>query len=213
MMTVHSDITEVFGPARDQGERPTCLAFAMSDMNRFHAACEVLSAEYLYRGAAMRTTGWKPGDGTYLRHAIAVTSDTGLPGDALLPYELLEPGMPIPVLPDATTGTFYRNVFAGGKPVQAAEVKAALGQGIPVGLVLKITPEFVLAKDGFVEHSNNVFPNEFHAVIATAAATRNSDSADYIRVRNSWGAGWGDAGHAWLNAAYVNAYMVESFRI
>ena len=48
-ITVRHDLRGRFGPARDQGRRPTCLAFAMSDA---HAATREpwaeLCCEYLF---------------------------------------------------------------------------------------------------------------------------------------------------------------------
>jgi Papain family cysteine protease len=212
-ITVHADLSAAFGPTRSQGDRPTCLAFAMSDLNRFHAGSSVLSAEYLYRGAASKTLGWQPGDGTYLRHAIAVTAAPGLPDEGLLPYEAQEPTLPMLALPTPSDGTFYSNAFAGGAPLPSATVKAMLGKGVPVGLVIKLTPGFVYATNGLIDFSQDVFPDELHAVIATATGTRDGTSAKYIRIRNSWGAGWGDSGYAWLQTSYIDAYTVETFRI
>ena len=212
-ITIHSDHSAAFGPARSQGDRPTCLAFAMSDLNRFHASSTMLSAEYLYRGAAARTPGWQPGDGTFLRHAIAVTAAPGLPEEVLLPYEAMEPTLPMATLPTTSDGAFYSNTFSGGTALPSAAIKAMLGQGVPVGLVIKLTPGFVYATGGLVDFSKDVFPDEYHAVIATAAGTRDSTAVDYIRIRNSWGSGWGDGGYAWLHASYVDAYTVETFRI
>lgn len=212
-ITVHSDHSAAFGPARSQGDRPTCLAFAMSDLNRFHAGSELLSAEYLYRDAATRTPGWQPGDGTYLRYAIAVTAAPGLPEEVLLPYEALEPTLPMPVLPTPSNGTFYITKFSGGAALPSAAIKSLLSQGVPVGLVVKLTPGFVYATGGYIDFSKDVFPDEYHAVVATATGTRDSTAEDYIRIRNSWGTGWGDSGYAWLHVSYVDAYAVETFRI
>jgi hypothetical protein len=40
-----------------------------------------------------------------------------------------------------------------------------------------------------------------HAVIGVACGLVDGENA--ILVRNSWGADWGAAGHAWLTAAFV----------
>src|SRR5438270_597211 len=54
-IVVRHDLRDRFGPARDQGARPTCLAFAMSDA---HAAMiepwNPLSCEYLFFHAQRR---------------------------------------------------------------------------------------------------------------------------------------------------------------
>ena len=54
-ITIRKDLRSRFGPPRDQGQRPTCLAFAMSDA---HGAArgpwEDLSCEYLFHHAKKR---------------------------------------------------------------------------------------------------------------------------------------------------------------
>lgn len=210
---IKSDLSEAFGLPRDQGARPTCLAFAMSDINRFHSSAPMLSAEYLYRSAAHQTPGWQPGDGTYLRHAIAVTKSPGLPEESVLPYQAAEPTLPLSALPSTGKTPFFSNLFSGGNAITAKALADQLAQGIPVGLVIKLTVEFYQPKDALVGYSPMVLPNERHAVIATAAGKHHATGEDYIRVRNSWGPRWGDSGHAWLHANYIDAHAVEAFRI
>lgn len=68
------DLSNSLGPARCQGQRSTCMAFAMSDLNRAASgAPEVLSAEFLYRaaGALTRLEPW-----------AGLTGHRGHPGDA-----------------------------------------------------------------------------------------------------------------------------------
>ena len=66
MVTAMVDLRAQFGAVRDQGDRPTCLAFAASDA---HAACrphwEPLSSEYAFFHAQKRA-GLPPDRGTYL---------------------------------------------------------------------------------------------------------------------------------------------------
>jgi hypothetical protein len=212
-MAVKVDLSPAFGPVRTQGERPTCLAFAMSDINQFHSSAPVLSAEYLYLGAAHRTPGWQPGDGTYLRHAIAVTKSPGLPEESVVPYQPDEPMLPLPALPGTGKSVFFGNTVVGGSTMNSRELTSLLVAGFPVGLVIKLTQEFFRPKGAMVGYSPMVLPNERHAVIATAAGKHQTSGEEYIRVRNSWGPDWGESGHAWLHANYINAHAVEIFRI
>lgn len=72
-ITVVNDLRGRFGPARDQGARPTCLAFAMSDA---HAATRngwtALSCEYLFFHAKQhdKTAPDKGARMNSVRHAV-----------------------------------------------------------------------------------------------------------------------------------------------
>lgn len=209
--TAQTTISGVFGAVRDQGDRPTCLAFAMSDLSKFHAGCEVLSAEYLYRGAALQTIGWQPGDGTYLSQAIAVAAGVGLPHESAFPYELEEPVLPIPVLPAGSPETHFKATFAKLGLLPAHEIAVRLAAGKPVGMIIKLTEDFFKATGGVVPFSPLVIPDERHAVIAVPAG--EAPKPGFTRIRNSWGASWGDAGHAWLHDDYVNTHTVAMFGV
>ena len=79
MIEVVRDLRSAFGPVRDQGDRPTCLAFAVSDA---HAAIrsdwEPLSIEYLFYHA-QRLGGRSAGQGCALQDALRVLRTDGQP--------------------------------------------------------------------------------------------------------------------------------------
>lgn len=206
------DVSSALGPARSQGSRPTCMAFAMSDLSRFHAQSPVLSAEYLYQSAAIRTPGWQPGDGTYMKYAIEAAAEPGLLAEAVLPYQPLEPTLPLTALTLPPDGIFFSTVLRGGKMPNLMGIEAMLSKGSPVGLVIKLTREFMRPDAGLVNYSPMVFPGQLHAVIATAVGTHKTSLGRYIRIRNSWGMSWGDNGHAWLHVDYIDAHTVDAFR-
>lgn len=208
---VQTVISNVFGSVRDQGDRPTCLAFAMSDLSKFHAGCEVLSAEYLYRGAALQTVGWQPGDGTYLSQAIGVAKGVGLPHESTFPYEAEEPVLPIPALPVGSPESHFKTTLAKLGILPAHEIAVRLAANKPVGMIIKLTQEFFEAAGGVVPFSPLVIPDERHAVIAVPSGA--SLKPGYTRIRNSWGDTWGDAGHAWLHDDYVNTHTVAMFGV
>ncbi len=212
-MTTNGNTTVlgVFGGVRDQGDRPTCLAFAMSDLGKYHVGCDVLSAEYLYRGAALKTVGWQPGDGTYLSQAIGVAKGVGLPHESTFPYEPAEPVLPIPPLPVGSPETHFKTTFSKLGILPAADIAARLAAGEPVGMIIKLTPEFFAAAGGVIPFSPLVLPDERHAVIAVPSG--ESFKSGYTRIRNSWGNTWGDAGHAWLHDDYVNTHTVAMFGV
>jgi hypothetical protein len=211
---VHYDLSAAFGPARQQGQRPTCMAFAMSDLSRFYAKSPVLSAEFLYQRAASTTPGWKPGDGTYIEHAIAATFAPGLPGDDFFPYQAIEPTLPLVTLPLPTSANeLHRTKFTSGKISGTSYVRTMLQTGHPVGLVVRVTMDLFRPKSGLVAYSPMVLPNQLHAIVATGYGTHVDSSEPYVRVRNSWGPGWAEQGHAWIHADYIDNHTVNTFKV
>jgi len=81
------DLRAQFGPARNQGSRPTCIAFAFSDG---HAACrgalEPLSVEHLYYHAVQRTPGRDPHAGVNMPTSIEALAEDGQCGETGWPY-------------------------------------------------------------------------------------------------------------------------------
>src|SRR5205085_5453343 len=81
-ITIRHDLRDRFGPARDQGGRETCLAFAMSDA---HAAARgnpwaALCCEYLFYHAKQRDR--TPADEGTTIHAIrAALEHDGQPAE------------------------------------------------------------------------------------------------------------------------------------
>ncbi|WP_257814212.1 C1 family peptidase [Burkholderia glumae] len=213
-MTIHHDLSAALGPVRNQGQRPTCVAFAMSDLSRYYAKSEILSAEYLYQSAAQNTPGWTSTSGTNIAQAVAVTAAPGLPHEAFFPYQPTQPIPPIPALPVPTPpDALHSTTFANGIIAGAAYVKTRLAAGHPVGLVIKLTLDFHRPTEGMVAYTTKVIPNQRHAVVATGYGTHDESAEDYIRIRNSWGTGWGDQGHAWLHVKYIENHTVTAFRI
>src|SRR5437870_4073619 len=83
---IKTDLRHLFGPVRDQGQRPTCLAFAASDV---HAArrggLSPLSCEYAFF-YAQRRAGRRPTDGALLPEMLSAIRDDGQPEEAGWPY-------------------------------------------------------------------------------------------------------------------------------
>jgi hypothetical protein len=83
---IRQDLRPMFGSARDQGMRPTCLAFATSDA---HAALRppwnALSCEFAFYHA-QRRAGRHPSAGASLGSMLAALEGDGQPIEADWPY-------------------------------------------------------------------------------------------------------------------------------
>src|SRR5580692_6695697 len=83
---IKKDLRHLFGPVRDQGQRPTCLAFAASDTHAaVRDAWEPLSCEYAFFQAQNRA-GRGAHDGATLTSMLEVLRHDGQPYESGWPY-------------------------------------------------------------------------------------------------------------------------------
>jgi hypothetical protein len=210
-IVVTSQVDFNFGPAQDQGRRPTCLAFSLSDLNQFsHSSSAVFSAEYLYRSAAGTVPQWKPGDGLPIRAGVNAVGAPGQPEIIYCPYEVDEPSETppsVPVVPAPLFGSPIRTVAS-----PKTSVCAALQNGRPIGLVVRLLTSFYQPVDGRIAMNGHLVDG-LHALVATALGHDVVTKDEFVLVRNSWGASWGIGGCAWLPMAYVHAYATHAFEV
>lgn len=203
MVTLSKDLRGKFGVARDQGARPTCLAFATSDL---HAASRALpfvplSPEFLYFHAIQRTTPPDPGDGVTLSAIESALKTDGQPIESDWPYLTPLPS-PLSAWKPPTGLSVFRQTLSN-KPNAVEDVINAVEADHPVVLCLRITQAFYNPDaDGVVSHIKNDPDTGYHAVVAIALGAIRS--ARLILVRNSWGEDWGLCGNGWLHSKYVS---------
>jgi hypothetical protein len=202
-ITVKMDLRSMFGPVRDQGQRPTCLAFAVSDL---HAALRgdwsSLSCEYIFYHAQKRARR-EPTEGVTLPSILEALRDDGQPHEAAWPYlaelpaDLTQWGPPVGVAP------LLRRAGEPGKDTVESVIEE-LDQGRPVLTLLRLSASFDWAKgDGVVDPGANEKPDLFrrHAVISVGHGDINGERA--VLIRNSWGDGWGASGYGWLTDKFL----------
>ncbi len=202
-MQITTDLRPLLGPVRDQGLRPTCLAFALSAAHEvFHERQAPLSTEWLFYHA-VKLAGDTPDAGLAPSFAAAVLSEPGQPDEKEWPYE--KQAATYPWRPPKKIGQLF---CAGAEidSVQIDRVVARLNKGQPVVLCLLIDETMFSWTDcagtAFITHQPPPFdPGSGHAVVAVGWGTNGSDRQ--ILIRNSWGSEWGDHGHAWLSEAYT----------
>lgn len=204
------DLSASLGPARDQGKRSTCMAFAMSDMNRIRAdAPDVLSAEFLYQAAGALIPGWQPGQGLFTTAAIQATSSPGQPFETAFPYQASEPtGVGTPTAPAGA------RLFSSQVPVRHNAMQSvidSLAQGASVGLVTRVTPGLFNPVGGVVAYETLAIPGAYHAILAVGWGTEPTSGTRYLLIRNSWGSAWARAGHAWLPEPFIELHVLEAF--
>lgn len=211
MMSVKviKDLRSLFGPVRDQGQRPTCLAFAASD---HHAALRgewsPLSCEFLFYHAQQRANR-KPTDGAILSELLEALRQQGQPPESVWPYVPDDPtDFAAWLPPDSVAPVFKRAGEISGNTVDA--IIAELDHNRPVMTLIKLSHSFDwVGPDGIVDQQPNEMPSHLrrHAVVSVGHGILEGQRT--ILVRNSWGDGWADGGYAWLTEAFLSPRVIR----
>ncbi len=202
-IAVSVDLRALFGPVRNQGPRPTCMAFAASDAHAgLRNGWAPLSCEYAFY-QAQRRAGRPPTTGALLSSMLEALHEDGQPEERGWPYLPATPTDTASWTPPAEVGALFgRN---GEKSVHSLDwVIGELGQGRPVIILLMLSRAFYARNPfGVVDPTNDETPEpqRRHAVIAVGYGTVDTQRA--ILVRNSWGPTWGDAGYGWLTERFI----------
>jgi hypothetical protein len=189
------DHTAGQSPVIDQGLRGTCLAAAATAGHEFLRAPLRLSVEHLAWNAQRRAAVPK---GATLRGIHAALTKDGQCEARAWPYDPMGPSSC-----PADVGTTY-TITDGFVDVATLDVIRA---GITAGDALVIGIEI---SDGLI--NGDPLPirpgpagettNGWHACLAVGYDDRN----EVLRIKNSWGRGWGDSGYADLTYEYVRRY-------
>lgn len=197
------NLNSLFGPARDQGQRPTCLAFAASDA---HAALingwSPLSCEYAFY-QAQKLSGRTPNSGALLSTMLEVIKTVGQPEEASWPYLPATPSeTEVWHPPSSITEKFYRN--SRHSSIKIDSVITELDQGRPVIILLMLSRSFYNPSERAII---DALPTELpdhqrrHAVIAFGHG--RFDGERIVLIRNSWGTSWGQLGNGWLTERFL----------
>ena len=212
-MTVQTmvDLTAQLGEVRCQASRPTCLAFALSELHRHGGGLPLLSPEYLYRAAANLMPDWEPDMGLELGASISALAGPGQPKEEDCPYASAEPAEAPPHVPSLSAALHAANATAVHVDVQ--KLADTVTGGKPVGLVLQLTDTFMAPQAGVVEYSDLVVSSENHAVVAAGVGRHRATNEPHFLVRNTWGRSWGNHGSAWIPVQYVSKFGLAAFEV
>lgn len=197
------DLRDMFGPVRDQGKRPTCLAFAASDTHAgLRPNWEALSCEYAFYNA-QRRAGRPPSSGALISAMLEGLEKDGQPVEGGWPYMNETPKAGEPWLPPQNLGALFRRTSSGGSKELDAII-AALGQQVPTILLTTLSRSFFLPTiEGLVEPASDEMPEPArrHAIVAVGHGECAGQRV--LLVRNSWGSAWGLNGYAWLTESFL----------
>lgn len=209
---ITKDLRAQFGPARDQLERQTCIAFAVSDA---HAAAigpfEPLSVEYLYYHAVQKT-GNLPADGVGVLHVCDALLNDGQPSESHWPYLSELPADLKVWVPPASPSPLHKRKHKIHCPCTFKDALDLVHADKPAVVVMTTSDAFHSPMSDHTITSNEpVDPVRRHAVVAVGAGTRSG--TDFLLVRNSWGEDWGLEGCAWISEQYTTPRIIALIQL
>ncbi len=223
-LAAHVDLSKggAFGPVEDQGPVQCCTAHAVTALAEYGMSLhgkkpgKQLSRLFNYK-VARGILGVSGDIGATVRESIKGLRRYGCPLEVAWPYEIsfLEKE---PVVRDFEVAEKFRrsweyrrldhpnirqdDLLARLKRALAEGTPAAFGLGLPAAATSLKGPASTIPV--FQDHEPVAGR---HCLLAVGYDERKKA----LRVRNSWGKGWGDKGYAWLPYDYVLRYWAMDF--
>lgn len=206
-----ADLRPTLPPVRDQGQRGTCLAFAVTAAHEVSrpgpAIPDDLSEEALYWGCK-RTDGNWTGGTTFTSASVALTR-WGQPLEATWPYDPTRADG-VAYVPSGRAGGedwFKSGLRAVGTDLSG--LRALLDGGTPVALGLEVFDCFFRPDlNGRIQvPAAGSTARGHHAVLAVGHQPTE------LLIRNSWGTTWALGGYAWIADGYVQSHLGSAWVI
>ena len=211
-LSITTDLRNQLGTTRDQGRRPTCLAFASSAAHQHaHKHTEEFSVEWLYYHSVVKA-GDAPEDGSSISDARSVIAAPGQPIESEWPY-LAKVVDVARWKPPAVTDLHHHTT----EEAYLLEFETKLQSGIPIVTSLYISDTFLYSNMWTHLDNQVILPDDSSPVdTARAHAVVILGSADlegklYFLLRNSWGSSWADNGHAWISYDELERLFIDAF--
>jgi len=218
------DLSDLFPPVEDQQTLGSCTANAgvgLLEYFELQASGRYLDASRLFLYKATRNLMGLTGDtGAYLRTTMQAMVLFGIPPEEYWPYDVTT----YDVEPSAFYYSFAQNYRSieyyrldppGASPDELlSRIKTNIAAKLPSMFGFTVFSSYTQARTtGAIPYpALNDRRVGGHAVVACgyddAKTIRNSttgseETVGALRIRNSWGPGWGEAGYGWLPYEYV----------
>ena len=217
-----ADLSSFCSPIEDQGEIGSCTAHAGVGLieyyeNRAHGKYLNASRLFLYK-TTRNLLHWTGDTGAWLRTTMKAMALFGLPPEEFYPYDTAK----FDDEPSAfcyAFGQSYQSIkyYRLDKPTSSTSqlltsVKNFLAAGYPSMFGFTVY-NFGNDKGEFEFPADHDSVQGGHAVVATGYDDNRKIGKEKgaLKIRNSWGKGWGENGYGWLPYAYIEAGLAEDF--
>lgn len=207
-----ADMRALLPPVRDQGQRGTCVAFAVTAVHEVAratggaAVSEDLSEEALFWGCKLIDGNWNAG--TRFSSAAAAIGSRGQPLEAVWPY-IPRRAAGIPYDSPRKSAQDWHKADLGQSALDLELVREEIDTGRPV--VLGLTVFDTLFSPSLAGRIDAPAPGARaqgrHAVLAVG------HDATALLIRNSWGTTWAIGGYGWLSNDYAERHVREAWVI
>ena len=199
-----------FTPISDQGILGSCVCNAWADALEILTGLDdpkkvtQLSRLFLYWTTRSAMGTQKKDTGTYPRLAAVQLRTVGICDEDTWPYDVAKaftsPGLEsFNIASDNMISSYYRVADVGRAKLDDFDL--AVRAKHPVIIGLDVGDNFFGYVPGTVMGAATKVAGG-HAVIVVGVRRYADGRRDFL-IRNSWGNGWGEAGHAWISQEYA----------
>lgn len=196
-------------PVRDQGDRPTCVAFAVSAAHEWRASDQIVRSTEDAMWAAHQVAEVPGREETTVSWALEGLRLHAHATEQAWPYGTprWSHGRPGPALQDTNRRALPSWQDLG--PATYATVTAQLAAGHPVVLTLGVVPAAWYHDGDTVDAAPKAKTPGNHAVLAVGSL----DGPERLIVKNSWGPDWGDGGYGFVTRRYYDEYALRAHNL
>lgn len=208
------DLRKYCSPIENQGSLGSCTAQAgvglVEYLERRALNRHVDGARLFVYKATRNLLGWKGDTGAYVRTTLQALAKFGVCPERYWPYVISKfdddpPAFCWAYAAQARTLRYFRlDSYRRSKPELIELIKSLATMGMPT--IFGFTVYNFGDKDGnfpLPEPGDRVYGG--HAVMCVGYDDEHKvgEATGALRIRNSWGTHWGDAGYGWLPYEYV----------
>ncbi|MBA2717399.1 MAG: C1 family peptidase [Propionibacteriales bacterium] len=205
-MTAVTDHRATQTPVRDQGDRPTCVAFAVSAAHEWRASDRVVRSAEDAMWAAHQVAEVPGREETTVSWALEGLRRHAHATEQAWPYGAprWSDGRPAPALDEGNRRALppWSDLGAATYQTIADQVK----DGHPIVLTLGVVPAaWYHGGDVIDAPAGGKMPGN-HAVLAVGSL----ESPERLVIKNSWGPVWGDSGYGLVTRRYYDHYALRA---